>query len=302
MGDGPDTGADLLTGRWDGTTGMKSLPGGNENVISFRSAVHNFPMVANIPGTLGQRGLLRGEMRSISGPNVRFRFMYNPPEVNYAYDIDESKLNADAVAQDPSGLAGISNLVGGSSISFLLYFDRSIEVATAVRKAGPSNDPGQIGVMHDLAVYERLIGDVGSGTVVSKPIKVFFTRGVKAGPGLNFRGIINSTHITFKQFSQEMIPTRMEMSISMRRMYVPGQEDAAAQKQVAQDTLNAAKVAIAQSRMDAEAKASQLSRSAGDQRIDQERTGQSTSGSTTLTTGVTPNGTNPRWGGRTNNG
>lgn len=224
--------ADILTGRWDGTSGLQDLPGGNINITPFmgRLGTHsNVPLIGYKSGDVTPKRIKRGMMRSTVGETVTFQFMYNPPEVNYSYDINEGMLSADALAQDPAGLQGVPNLVGGSSISFMLYFDRSIEVAAGRRMGGPSNRPGDIGVMHDLAVYERLVGEVGSGTVVSQPVKVYFTRGPKAGPGLNFRGLITGTHIVFKQFSQEMIPTRMEMAITMRRLYVPGSDLSAAQ-------------------------------------------------------------------------
>lgn len=205
---------ELITGNF-GPSCPVPPPISVSNTDRFASRASDTPMGSG-------RRLARGYMKNLSGSKtITFNFMYNPPEVIYGYDISEQQLSPDELENNPA-FAGIPYLVNGASISFMLYFDRSVEMAE--RPMGPIADtsPMRLGVLHDLAVYERLVGDISNGTVVSKPILVKFSRGTHVAGGLNFKGYIVGTQVTFKQFNQDMIPTRMEMSVTMRKSYGAG--------------------------------------------------------------------------------
>jgi hypothetical protein len=217
---------DILTGRYNGGDPSPVVSGGHQNNTQAFGRASNVPR--NVPlmnGTMtdSTRVLLRGYMTTppTRKPKIVFNFMYNPNEIASAYDTDESQLATETlVTADPAAFEGIPRLVGGASTSFVLLFDRTVEVAARTKATSHgSNSPRDIGVLHDLAVFEQLVGDLGAGQIVSTPIEVFFTRG-RYGPGLNFKGYITGAGITFTQFNQYMIPTRCEISIVMRRVFI----------------------------------------------------------------------------------
>lgn len=195
---------------------------------------------------LGQSGILdptgrvialyRGYLKSISGskPSMYFGFHYNPTEINFAYDFDESQLTP---IQVDSASVGIPRLVGGASVSFTMRLDRTRELAAISQ--GPDS-PGNLGVIHDMRVLQKLVGGLdatnkdgskNTGQMNSIPVTVAFSNqlGNAVNPtdseltstGLNFRGWITSFQVTFTQFNYLMVPSRANVDVTIRKVFDP---------------------------------------------------------------------------------
>jgi hypothetical protein len=168
------------------------------------------------------RGFMRTP-RSEKGEHYTFYFMYNPNEINMAYDFNPGVLPQNE--QEETG-GFVPALVAGSSISFLLFLDRTIEMGTKA-SGGDRNmgSPSKRGVLHDLDVYEALVGrpEKGGGPIISGPILVQFTNQTFHGDvrsGLNVTGHITSSSINMTHFNSKMIPLRCTIAIEMRRIYL----------------------------------------------------------------------------------
>lgn len=233
---------DIMTGKATMTSSPSPSAGGTQappqNKATWKSRASNVPLYFESkqgPGNLKGWGktLRRGHMTTIEGvkPKIIFHFMFNPNHINMAYDVDESALPTDAfqTTGDAASIEGVPKLVGGVSMSFLLLFNRAAEVAsrefnelhpTATMTTRDKSHPNTLGVLHDLGVFERLVGALGAGAIVTKPVDVHFGVGGMYGPGLNFRGFIVGANTEFKIFNHNMIPTHAELSIRMRQIFV----------------------------------------------------------------------------------
>lgn len=195
------------------------------NDISFRSRGNSIPLIGDGYISGNKVPAHRGFMCTPAGtkPKIIFHFMYNPNEVRNAYDINQQMLAPETLlGQDPAAYEEVNNLVGGASISFALLIDRTVEVANR-QGSSSGTSAARIGVLHDLAVFEQLVGNLGAGQIVSRPIEVHFTGRGTFSP-LNFKGYITACEILFGgpegMFNQSMIPTRCSISITMRRVFV----------------------------------------------------------------------------------
>ena len=209
-----------------------------QNSQLFTGRPSNWPLYfTNSTDGTGKRAgnqLKRGFMTTPSGvkPKIFFNFMYNPNTINASYDVDQSRLPVDVINQtDPASIEGVNNLVGGVSMSFRLLINRAVE--TQNRKPSDvdpktrTSTPGRLGVLHDLGVFERLVGALGAGQIISNPVEVYFN-GYGSQHGLNFRGYIVAANTSFMMFNQYMIPTHAEIDIMLRQMFVDPTSDTTA--------------------------------------------------------------------------
>lgn len=180
----------------------------------------------------------KGQDAKKQPPKYYFGFHYNPTEINFAYDMNEDTLTPEALGGEN---AAITNLVGGASVSFQMRLDRTLEMAAISQ--GPDS-PGNLGVLHDMRVLQKLVGGLDSGgsgnsngQIISVPVNVVFsnqlgnsvapTEAVLTSTGLNFRGYLTSMQVTFTQFNYLMVPTRAEVDVIIRKVFNPGTTNSA---------------------------------------------------------------------------
>lgn len=215
---------DLLMGRYDSAAGKAAA--GQKAAMTSNSHFYIKGGYGNHPYS---RSVRRGYMTTPPSrkPKIILNFMYNPNEINFAYDVNESLLAQETQDQEnPLGSPQIPLLVGGASVSFVLLFDRTMEAAGG-GKSPNAYDPAAIGVLADLAVFEKLVGaDFNNGQLISTPAEVKFSSGTTGagGPLLGFTGYIIAAGVTMTQFTQNMVPTRCELSVRMRKVFVPPPE------------------------------------------------------------------------------
>lgn len=186
------------------------------------------------------RGYLRRETVLPFGPNAtqddkfsnaRLLFMYNPESLNrnyLAYDSVAPYLNA---TLNPNGIDQANvPLVSYTYVQFVLFFDREAEVASI---------PDHPGCLLDLAVFDALArgGSPGQTTITdvdkfdasagaqpivdastlsfdpSKALVAIFS------PSIAYRGTISEASARFEKFSHRMVPTRMELSLTLKINY-----------------------------------------------------------------------------------
>lgn len=221
-----------------GGTADGSVP--NSNWPTNRASDFNLTQSGLLTGqsqasAIGNR-LYRGYLRSVastaSDQSYIFNFHYNPTEINFAYDFNEDQLTAEALGTEQSS---VPNLVGGASVSFTMRLDRTQEMAAISQGA---DSPGNLGVLHDLRVLQKLVGALDSGSdgktngqIVSVPVNVVFsnqlgnpvapTEATLTSTGLNFRGYITGMQVTFTQFNYLMVPNRADVDVVVRKVFEP---------------------------------------------------------------------------------
>lgn len=163
-----------------------------------------------------------------------FNFHFNPTNVNFAYDFNDSMLTPEQRAQTGVQDDGVPLLVSGASVSFTMVLDRSLEIAAVPQGL---DSTGNLGVLHDIRVLQKLVGSLDSGTngqpngtIVSVPVTVVFSEstGGAASPagsltaiGLNFTGYLTMMDVDFQIFNYNMIPYRAEVRIVIRKIFDP---------------------------------------------------------------------------------
>ena len=156
------------------------------------------------------------------------RFLYNPSNIRHSIAV-----NSDVVPQyqlSPAGAAAVAIGVGSGSIAFRLLFDRTYEIAYGPNSSSPQ-DLRKVGVYADIAFLERVMGVVSPQTdplgnqifqaAQTVPVNFLFGGGygIAGGVvGLKYVGYINSADITYTQFSENMVPQRCEVDISVTLM------------------------------------------------------------------------------------
>ena len=161
------------------------------------------------------------------------RFLWNPSNITYALGtggqgdyLQQYQLKPDQASASRIG-------TGSGAIGFKLLFDRTYEVAYGPNRGQP--DLRNVGVYADIAFLERVMGAVAPsldsrGAQIFQPaqiIPVNFLFGGGSGlggvVGLKYVGWINNATVTYTQFSENMIPQRCEVDLSVTQ--IVGQTD-----------------------------------------------------------------------------
>lgn len=133
---------------------------------------------------------------------ITFRFMYNPTEISMEY--------ASGNPPTTSGEGGAKIFRESATVTWSIFLDRMIE-----KKLGILDN----GVLHDIEVWEALLGIDETGNIQPVPLKVVF------GPNLFFVGDITSATLDMTVFASDMIPTRAEISFGLRVTFIGETED-----------------------------------------------------------------------------
>lgn len=157
------------------------------------------------------RGFCQRRSGSSGFVTHRLHFVFNPFAVNLGYNIDENVLN-EALEEDPD----TPLIAATSTMSFDLLFDRHYEVW--------ENPHENLGVMADIYVLEAMLGmnipirdsvtksPVGAPTFV--PLEFFFG----GESSFSFVGNIVTMNAQVTHFTQKMIPTRMAVGLTVKRV------------------------------------------------------------------------------------
>lgn len=201
--------------------------------------------ILNIGGSntnIGAAKLKRGKLvcdqtnvKSMKGKAIRF--LYNPVSVAVSHTIgDPSGIqNMEGGAQAKTQNGTFTNL-GGVSVSLL--YDRTYEVWDRSKKGTYA---GEYGVYADVLAYYQLLGLVRTtdttqytkgpgpqnGTIVSvekmswdsvpsHPIDPSQRYYLYVGDKLRWYGILTDFEVTYTHFTQKMVPSRAEVSMSLQ--------------------------------------------------------------------------------------
>jgi len=199
--------------------------------------------ITSIPGIVGSlkgKGLTRGRIRQANIDHGHHRygcnFLYNPQSVSAQHAIDTSIVNQ----KDPNDLSSIIVPLS-QSVNFQLLFDRTYETWDSKYNNTPI---GKQGVYADiLALYnivgitakidEASLGAAGDGgaqalgqrgsemdTMVVSPM-VWTPVWVYFGGPLKYYGAISSLGVTYSHWTQNMIPNRAGVDITLSLLPKP---------------------------------------------------------------------------------
>lgn len=163
------------------------------------------------------------------------RFLWNPTNITHTISLDSDFKTQYKL--EPADAAAVAIGAGSGSIGFRLLFDRTYEVAYGPNKSS-SRDLRRVGVYADVAFIERIMGVVSSqvdalGQQVFQPAQLIPVNflfgggyGLRGGAvGLKYVGYITQASINYTQFSENMVPMRCEVDISVVQSV--GQRDVA---------------------------------------------------------------------------
>lgn len=177
------------------------------------------------------------------------RFMFNPNVINVSYSVAEGVTPPSQLTADQ--LAATAIYPGQTAIGFSLLFDRTYEVAYGPSQYNP-RDLTKIGVYRDIAALEAVVGarySVGgtpasggstdlevekgaaanaapgtsaslTGNMLMIPVYLIFGGGRIGGgnAGMSFVGMISSMNVSYTLFSQNMVPMRAVVDISVQQL------------------------------------------------------------------------------------
>jgi len=264
----------------------------NQDFVSYaklnerKNTLENAPFMWPGPNTTNIGGvtktLVRGFMRSIlyqtigtgsangtSQTGIRLNFQFNPEYIQR--DVSQSPGAVNPLLQNITNLT--QPVPGTAQFNFTITFNREHEVAMRGDAARNSafnfaenndnaltllNDPSMVGVMHDLSVFDKIIGQGISEELVSTLIK-FTQKAAELNPdeedenatafdpkeyekGLNknignsaflnplpvrvvfgdlfmVEGFVTGSAVAFQKFSRQMIPTICQINCNLSALY-----------------------------------------------------------------------------------
>lgn len=143
-----------------------------------------------------------------NGAIYRMYFMFNPSEIQAAFNFNSGQI-------PPQYLGGNVQMIGGQTVSWSLFFDRTYEMAYSKK---PENSRG---VLQDVAALYNILGAFepgANGIPFSYPVQVVFGQN-QAGQLWGFAGYISAVNVTFGIFRWDMMPSRCEVDIAMTANY-----------------------------------------------------------------------------------
>jgi hypothetical protein len=180
----------------------------------------------------------KADEQTFKDTNARLYFMYNPSQVTRQYVSYQALAGSNPAAQSPESVLSSQSIPATVTMSMELFFDRQEEVARF---------PNHPGVLVDLAVFDKLIGNKatsyddilkrdkealnpttanatdiialpsssvgGSAASLQPDIKLYLT--IVMSPSLVFEGKIMEASALFQKFSHRMTPTQMIITISL---------------------------------------------------------------------------------------
>lgn len=140
-------------------------------------------------------------------------FLYNPNQVQSAFQIDTSNLPPVSISTSAVGIVPGSLI--GQTVSWSLFFDRTYDILF--------DSDGSRGVLQDVAALYNILGvfDTFGNTALLNPVQVMFGQVNQNGAIWGFTGYISSVNITYGIFKWDMIPSRCEIDLTMLVRYLP---------------------------------------------------------------------------------
>ena len=247
----PDGGRDLTDPpkTISASTNIPGLQGVLDDPLKIGNYI-NQPADARLNSILKKRGspLITGIIQQTDdsvGPNQAHpfacRFLFNPGEVTVSYSVAEGVTPPGDLTTDQ--LAAASIYAGQTGISFSLLFDRTYEVQYPPEPG--RKDISSIGVYEDIAYLESVTGvrtsiktsvtrttaDGSSktetptllGNMLMIPVYIIFGGGDGAKTnqpikGLSYVGFITSMTVSYALFSENMVPTRCGVQLSVQQL------------------------------------------------------------------------------------
>ena len=187
-------------------------------------------------GALFHGRIVQQDATTVADQNIVF-FLFNPSVVDVSHAVDTNIPDPTAMSQDDLGHAmGPMN----QSVNFTLLFDRTYETWDSSKVN--DNGPGQFGVYVDIQAIYNLVGVTApltavavatpgasssgltrapvtfhpSGPMRMTPVYVYFSANV-----LRYYGFISNLDIEYTHFTQNMVPNRATVGITLQLMIDP---------------------------------------------------------------------------------
>lgn len=182
------------SGNRDDTT-VPTLPGQGEVIWEKPHDIHALYLPL-LRGTLKRGFIVQDKNDPATKANKHGRplglhFLYNPTEVDVAYEINTSIFPASAAPGSDVPLIGIP---GAASVSFNLILDRTYDV----------QDPNSNGILEDVHQFERMMVYDETQPFI-QPVAMFVVFG---NTKMKYYGYIQGFQIVYTNWTQDMRPYR----------------------------------------------------------------------------------------------
>jgi hypothetical protein len=212
---------------------------------SFDPRITKLPGLQSLVG--GGKKLSRGfiiQEKPVDGVRYRCNFLYNPSVLNVSHSVN-SAVQADDNALNPNDVTAKDFLMPlQQTVQFSLLFDRTYEMWDSSRVTGAENVfVPALGVGWDISMLYKITGIsasvavTGEGTDAKGDSTKSFRKGqfsfdaagpmlyvpvyLVVGDTLNYYGVIQDLEIQYTHWTQQMIPSRCQVSISMQLLPKP---------------------------------------------------------------------------------
>lgn len=218
----------------------------------FDPRITSIPFTQNLGGTdwvtgSGGKKLTRGfiiQEKAVHGARQRCNFLYNPSAISLSHGIDTNVLSDPNAVNKDDVTAGQTLLPLQQTLSFSLLFDRTYELwdpsklygeaATMVPSFGVAYDILSLykitGVATPMPVTDDSSADADAykkafekGTYSNGPAgpMTYVPVYVVIGTSLSYYGVIQSLDLQYTHWTQEMIPSRCQVTVTVTLLPTP---------------------------------------------------------------------------------